>query len=187
MNDQDLRVVKTRANIKTAFLNMLKKAPVEKISVTELARQAQINKSTFYLHYQDIYELYNEVRNDFLEHMIQSMDYCSLLLSDPEEFLTRFYETMKENGETLEFLWPHHDIVLFQPNLNDRISQKIYEDCSLEKSVRNDMVLYVLIESVFRLSFAYQKDEPELTMDVLLTVIHAFFPEGDPDTSDSPS
>ncbi len=51
MNNQDLRVVKTRASIKKTFCDMLKKSPVEKISVTELARQAQINKSTFYLHY----------------------------------------------------------------------------------------------------------------------------------------
>ncbi len=177
MNNQDLRVVKTRANIKATFCKMLETIPVEKISVTELSRQAQINKSTFYLHYQDIYALYNEVRDDFLQQMTQSMDYCPLMLSKPEEFLTRFFETLRENAETIDFLWPNHDIFMFQPNLSDRIVEKMYNDCEIERSVRNDMVLHLLVEIVFRLSFSYLEEEPELTMEVLLTMLHSFFPE----------
>ncbi len=179
MNNRDLRVVKTCANIKSTFCKMLEKTPIEKISVTELSRQAHINKSTFYLHYQDIYALYNEVRNDFLQQMIQSMDYCSLMLSKPEEFLTRFFETLRENTEAIEFLWPNYDIFTFQPSLSDRIVGKIYEDCGIEKSARNDMILNILVESIFRLSFAYLKEEPELTTEVMLTMICAFFPEND--------
>ncbi len=176
MNNQDLRVIKTRASIKDAFLEMLKKSPVEKISVTELSKQAQINKGTFYLHYQDIYELYNEVRDEFLQQMIESMDYCPLLFSDPEKFMTRFSDTLRENAEAINLLWPKHDIFLFQPNLNDRIIHKIYQDCTIEKSTRNDMVLDILIESVFRLSFSYMEEEPETTTEVLLSMIHTFFP-----------
>ncbi len=176
MNTQDLRVVKTRTNIKNAFCKMLKKSPVEKISVTELAKQAQINKGTFYLHYQDIYALYNEVRDEFLQKMIQSMDYCPLLFSDPEEFLIRFTETLQDNAEHIEFLWPKHDIFMFQPNLNDLIVQKIYETCPLEKTVRNDMELEIIISSIFRLASTYMEDEPETTMNVLYTIICAFFP-----------
>ncbi len=180
MNDQDLRVIKTRSNIKTTFCKMLEKNPVEKITVTELSRQANINKSTFYLHYQDIYDLYNEVRRDFLQHMIESMDYCSLMLKDPEQFLTRFFETLRENAENVEFLWPNHDMFLFQPNLNECIVEKIYEECSIEKSVRNDMVINLLIEAIFRFSFTYLKEEPDLTLEILLTMIQAFFPGEDP-------
>ncbi len=179
MNNQDLRVIKTRNSIKTAFCEMLKKSPVEKISVTELAKQAQINKGTFYLHYQDIYALYNEIRDDFLQEMIGSMDYCSLLLTNPEEFLTRLTETLRENAENIEFLWPKHDVFLFQPNLNDLIVQKIYDTCPVEKSARNDMALEIIISSIFRLAFTYMEDEPETTTEVLLEIIRAFFPSDD--------
>ncbi len=179
MNNQDLRVVKTRENIKTTFCNMLKMRPVEKISVTELSRQAKINKSTFYLHYQDIYALYNEVRDDFLQQMVESMDYCGLLFLEPEEFLNRFYETLTENAGSIDFLWPDHDIFLFQPNLNDRILNKIYNDCDIERSVRNDMILDIIIESILRLCSQYIEEEPEITREVLLKMIYAFFPKED--------
>ncbi len=176
MNNQDLRVIKTRSRIRSAFCEMLKKSPVEKISVTELAKEAQINKGTFYLHYQDIYALYNEIRNDFLQEMIRSMDYCPLLLTDPEKFLARFTENLRENADNIDFLWPKHDVFLFQPNLNDLIVQKIYDTCPVEKNARNDMALETIISSVFRLAFTYMEDEPKVTTEVLLTIIRAFFP-----------
>ncbi len=105
------------------------------------------------------------------------MDYCSLLVSKPEEFLSDFENTLKENAESIDFLWPKHDIALFQPHLNERIIQKIYADSPIERSARNDMMLDVLISSIFRLDFTHLEDEPEITMDVLLTIIHAFFPQ----------
>ncbi len=180
MNNQDLRVVKTRANIKAVFCEMLKKEPVEKISVTELSRQAQINKSTFYLHYQDIYALYDEVRDDFLQQMIRSMDYCRLFLTNPGEFFNQFFKTLKENGKGISFLWPKHDMFLYQPNLNERTVAKIYEDCAIKKSARNDMALEIIMSSAFRLSFTYMKEEPDTTMEVLLSLVHAFFTVDDP-------
>lgn len=56
-NKTDLRIIKTKASIKREFMTLLQKKPVEKITVTELAEKALINKGTFYLHYQDIYNL----------------------------------------------------------------------------------------------------------------------------------
>ncbi len=178
MNNQDLRVVKTRANIKTTFCEMLKKEPVEKISVTELSRQAKINKSTFYLHYQDIYALYNEVRDDFLQEMVQSMEYCHFFLTDPEKFFTRFFSTLQKNEDKISFLWPEHDLLLYEPNLNERIIAKIYEDCRIEKNARNDMALDIIVSSAIRLSFAYLKEEPDTTLETLLSLVHAYFPDG---------
>ncbi len=176
MNEQDLRVIKTKSNIKSVFLEMLKKSPVEKITVTALAKQARINKGTFYLHYQDIYELYNEVRDEFLESMTRSMDYCPLLLTDPSKFLNRFTDTIRENARAVEFLWPKHDLYLFQPNLNDRIIEKIYDTCPVERSARNDMVLDIIVASMFRLSSIYMGKEPQVTTDVLIKLIRTYYP-----------
>ncbi len=179
MNEQDLRVIKTENNIKSVFVDMLKKNPVEKITVTALAKQARINKGTFYLHYQDIYALYNEVRDEFLQMMTESMDYCPLLLTDPGEFCARFTKTINRNARGVEFLWPKHDLYLFQPNLNDRIIEHIYDTCPIERSSRNDMVLDIIVASLFRLSTAYMDNEPELTTDVLMRLISTFYPESE--------
>ena len=53
----DLRIEKTEKAIKNAFMELRSKKPLEKISVRELCTLACINKSTFYSHYEDIYQL----------------------------------------------------------------------------------------------------------------------------------
>ena len=58
----DLRIEKTRQSIINAFIALRSGKPLEKITVKELCEKAMINKSTFYFHYADIYEL-----SDFLE------------------------------------------------------------------------------------------------------------------------
>ena len=44
----DLRTAKTVRSIKSAFLELISKKPLGKITVTELAARAEISKGTFY-------------------------------------------------------------------------------------------------------------------------------------------
>ena len=60
MNEQDKRVIKTRESIEKALFELMRTKSLEKITVVELARTARIHKSTFYLHYLDIPDLYTK-------------------------------------------------------------------------------------------------------------------------------
>ncbi|KZU34490.1 hypothetical protein Nizo2535_0968 [Lactiplantibacillus plantarum] len=55
----DLRFMRTEKLIKIAFLELLKITPYDQISVAELAKQSLIDRSTFYAHYENIFELAN--------------------------------------------------------------------------------------------------------------------------------
>ena len=52
----DLRWQRTEDSLMNAFLEELEERPLKKITVAALVRKARINKSTFYLHYSDIYD-----------------------------------------------------------------------------------------------------------------------------------
>ncbi|MDQ0877492.1 AcrR family transcriptional regulator [Paenibacillus sp. V4I3] len=60
MNEQDLRVIKTKNNLKNALIILLKEKPLEKINVTELCHASGITRKTFYLHYESISKLFEE-------------------------------------------------------------------------------------------------------------------------------
>ena len=60
MNERDMRVIKTKESIEKAFFDLLGTKPLDKVTVVELARAARIHKSTFYLHYLDIPDLYTK-------------------------------------------------------------------------------------------------------------------------------
>lgn len=53
----DFRVVRTRASIKNALLELLNTKELQEITVKELTEKAQCNRNTFYLHYVDKYDL----------------------------------------------------------------------------------------------------------------------------------
>lgn len=69
----DLRVKKTLKNIKESFYQLRKKKPIEKISVKELSEKAMINKATFYLHYKDVYDLSDRLKNEMISAVINSV------------------------------------------------------------------------------------------------------------------
>ncbi|KRL58090.1 hypothetical protein FC70_GL000163 [Paucilactobacillus oligofermentans DSM 15707 = LMG 22743] len=56
-NKNDLRVIKTENQINAAFISLIQSKATDKITISELAKEAQIQRKTFYLHYQSIDEL----------------------------------------------------------------------------------------------------------------------------------
>jgi AcrR family transcriptional regulator len=68
-NKADRRVRKTKKLLREAFIELLLKKDIKNISVKELASLADVNRGTFYLHYQDIYDLYKQIEDDMYEKL----------------------------------------------------------------------------------------------------------------------
>ena len=62
----DRRTIYTRSTVKDALLELLEGQPFEKITVAALCRQAEITRATFYLHFQDINEVLDELLDEAL-------------------------------------------------------------------------------------------------------------------------
>lgn len=63
----DARVQYTRKIIQETFLDLLKDKPVSKITVKEICDKAQINRGTFYKHYQDCYDLLEKIETEGIQ------------------------------------------------------------------------------------------------------------------------
>ena len=72
VNENDLRVVKTKKALHQALLALLKTKSLESISVSVLCRQAGVNRGTFYLHYKDVGALFDEHLHDLLQDLEES-------------------------------------------------------------------------------------------------------------------
>jgi AcrR family transcriptional regulator len=53
----DLRIVKTKKILFNSLLNLMKTKNFEKIKISDICEESLINRSTFYAHYDDKYEL----------------------------------------------------------------------------------------------------------------------------------
>ena len=55
--------------LKEALLKLLVDQPLSKITVQKLCETADVNRTTFYSNFEDIFALYRQVQDDFLEQM----------------------------------------------------------------------------------------------------------------------
>lgn len=76
---QDRRTRYTRQTIKDTFLELLKQKSFTKITVTEVCKNAEINRGTFYLHYYDIYDILSDIFNDMTQDMLTTVDHLFCL------------------------------------------------------------------------------------------------------------
>ncbi|WP_456265520.1 MULTISPECIES: TetR/AcrR family transcriptional regulator C-terminal domain-containing protein [unclassified Bacillus (in: firmicutes)] len=72
MNKNDLRVLKTKQNIHFALTNLLKKKLLTNIKVTELCKEANINRGTFYFHYQEVGDVFKEFFEEIMLDLKES-------------------------------------------------------------------------------------------------------------------
>ncbi|MBN1535983.1 MAG: hypothetical protein JW908_04575 [Anaerolineales bacterium] len=93
----DLRIVKTKKNIKEAFIKLRANNTLEKIRVTELCQIALINKTTFYKHYQDIYALADEVEDETILSIMNSFEHMDSLFNKPDSFVKGLYYAFKSH------------------------------------------------------------------------------------------
>lgn len=63
----DRRTLYTLSVIKDAFLKLIKQKSYNQITITELCRLADITRSTFYIHYNSITDVLNDVLDDALQ------------------------------------------------------------------------------------------------------------------------
>lgn len=85
---------KTRKLIRATFAEMLsEKGTIDKITVTELVKRANINRGTFYTHYDDVYA----VAEDFETEILEQFDAASADIADIDAFVESFFAFIKEN------------------------------------------------------------------------------------------
>lgn len=79
MPKTDLRVVKTRAIIRNALVEIMSEKEISQITVSEICVLAKINRKTFYRHYRSVNEVLEELENEFLGEFSENLRSGSLL------------------------------------------------------------------------------------------------------------
>lgn len=103
----DLRVIKTRANIKNTFIELLLKKDFTDITVQNILDQALINRSTFYKHYSDKYELAEQLIDEIMKKATVFITERFSNMKDDELFsiIYKAYEYVCDNKKIILALW----------------------------------------------------------------------------------
>jgi len=95
---------KTEVAIKEALVKLcMQKKSIKKVIVKELCEEANISKSTFYLHYPDIDYIFESVGNNFLLTFRKMFD--EMVQNNTNDFLTfiqRIIDYVKESSDIIK-------------------------------------------------------------------------------------
>ena len=64
----------TKRRLREGLLRLLEQKPINEISVKELTELVDVNRGTFYFHYQDIYDLLRDMEQDFFEQFDRTLN-----------------------------------------------------------------------------------------------------------------
>lgn len=96
MNKNDLRSIKTERAIRKAFHQLAQEKEVNKITVRELVQKAEINKTTFYAHYDTILDFVRALENETIDYIINNLAEFQRLFDDPNVFIDNLYRSLSD-------------------------------------------------------------------------------------------
>ena len=107
----DRRIRKSKEAIRTALVKLLTHKNLENITITEIAKEADINRKTFYNNYENIFQVIEEIENDIVnsfndvlskinleENLKQPLDFFETLtniIQNDFEFYSDLVQTQK--------------------------------------------------------------------------------------------
>ncbi len=125
----DKRIIKTKRDIRNAYLELRNQYSVEKIKVSELCELAIINKSTFYKYYEDIFSLADEVEDDTLNVILRDFSDIDCLFTDPMAFIEGIEVATNLHAEEIRIIYKNRMSELVS-QLETRIKGHYKDSCS---------------------------------------------------------
>ena len=126
----DRRVRRTRKALRTELLKLLMKKKLNEITVKELCVKADINTGTFYLHYMDVFDLFEKIQNEMQEEIMAFIEKIAGegAIGDPKNMLPIFLELFDYLAMNQDFC-----TVLLTQNANQEFIQSLLsiglDDC----------------------------------------------------------
>ncbi|UKN00265.1 TetR/AcrR family transcriptional regulator C-terminal domain-containing protein [Paracrocinitomix mangrovi] len=104
-NKEDRRVKYTKMVLKEAMLDLLRKKTLDKITITEVCKKADINRNTFYSHYDNTHDLIVEIENEIFEKLLITLSGER----DIEKVFQKACQFLKDNKKISEIIFLNRD------------------------------------------------------------------------------
>ena len=157
----DLRIVKTKKVLYTTLIELMKEMPFEEIKVSDICSRALVNRSTFYSHYSDKYDLLSDcvkaIKNSlakelsknekittardyylkmisiFIDHIEENKEIYKLIVVNNKNSVT-VVEMNEIDGIKQDFipLKPKHEMIEIKGSYNEVSGKAFYENLNNE-------------------------------------------------------
>lgn len=129
-NQDGRRVKMTKALLKTSLIELMKTKSIHTISIKEICSGADINRSTFYRHYNTQYELYDEIVHEILSELIKAYQKSRENEDDMQDSIAAVLEIAERNREVCLVILSDKGNVTMGESFVKAISPVVEEEAS---------------------------------------------------------
>lgn len=179
----DLRVIKTKNLIYNTLVELMKDKTFEEIKVSDICNKALINRSTFYSHYEDKYDLLvdfiNSLKNEFISELNKNssdlnvkeyyIELIKIFLNHIEERKEMYTSIMINNRNSIMM-----DILLSV--VNNDLLKKIKSD-EIDSSIPNDIIAKFYLGGVINLGVEWLKDNNKYSKEDIINYLNLLIPD----------
>ena len=122
---EDKRVIKTKRALRLGLAELLTEKSIQNITVKELSDKVEINRSTFYANFTDIYDLYHKTEDMVIQEIgdIFSENYAT----SPQAFFEILFQYVYDNKQICRMFFGRN----VSPTFFSRLTTLFKEACLL--------------------------------------------------------
>ena len=93
--------LRSKMLIRNALVTLMQQKPFEKITITDIVKEADINRGTFYAHYHDTAEVLDKIREEVVQDVLAAAKLMTPdeIIQDPSELFSNLGDLMEKNRE----------------------------------------------------------------------------------------
>lgn len=184
MKKNDLRVIKTKNILFNTLLELMKEKQFEEIKVSDICSNALINRSTFYSHYNDKYELLEEYINTLKDSLIEELSKNKNINNTKQyyiELIKLFFNHIDEkrniyisaminnrNSITMDIIY---DV------LNHEVTKRLNDIEFKNKTIPVEIISKFYLGAVFNVGIEWLKNENKYTKQDLVNYLDKLIPD----------
>lgn len=138
----------TKEKIQRSFLQLLQEKHFINITVRDITTHAKINRGTFYLHYQDKYDLLTQIEDCLLKGLethLQQLDSDSILSEAKKGrkpiHAVEMYRYIQQNVSLFTILLGDHNLTHFQKRFKQFLIHHFIEKMGKNKDIFQQMAI----------------------------------------------
>jgi AcrR family transcriptional regulator len=181
---KDLRVIKTQKLLFTTMMELMKTKSFDEIKVSDICNKALINRSTFYAHYNDKYELlvdfFECLKEELInalnknEHIINTKEYymemLKLLLDYMDAQRDVYYAMLMNNRDSII-----NDIII--DAINKDIGKRLEESGYISGNLPGEIVSTFYLSAVSGVIVEWLKNSHKYTKNDILDYLTKLIPD----------
>lgn len=180
----DLRVIKTKKALYTSLIELTKDKPFEQIKVSDICETSLVNRSTFYSHYNDKYELLYDYVNSLKQELLAILDKNKNIVNTKEyytEMIRLILDHLDEQKSTYNSILINNQNniitdILLDVTVKD-INKRIEINHLNQKNTPTDILVIFYLGAVAGVLIEWLKNDNKYTKQEIIKYLNELIPD----------